>query len=260
MFPYINFFGREIPTYGICMALGLLVSGFAACLRAKRLKADVNMLIVVMASAVGLGLLGAKLLYIPATYGLKNAFSEISRGNFSCLTDGGLVFYGGLIFGAIGGIAAARLAKESIERTAAILTPCVPLGHIFGRIGCYLAGCCYGRPYSGTFGLKIVMDGDTYTLFPIQLLESLLNVIIFLTLILLLRKFNGYALLCSYLLMYATVRFILEFFRGDELRGGAFFLSTSQWISLCLLVVGVTTLIVLAAKHRLMICSDFPNR
>ena len=253
MLPYINFLGRDIPTYGICMAVGLLVSGFAACFRAKRFKADINMLIVVMASAVGFGLLGAKLLYIPATYGLRNALDEMSRGDFSSLTGGGLVFYGGLIFGTIGGIVAARLSGENIERTAAILIPCVPLGHVFGRIGCYLAGCCYGRPYSGTFGLKTVQDSVICTLFPIQLLESMLNIIIFLILILFLRKFSGYAILSSYLFMYSIVRFTLEFFRGDELRGSVLFLSTSQWISLALLAVSTISLVVLAVKRKIMV-------
>ena len=239
MLPYINFLGRDIPTYGICMAVGLLVSGFAACFRAKRFKADINMLIVVMASAVGFGLLGAKLLYIPATYGLRNALDEMSRGDFSSLTGGGLVFYGGLIFGTIGGIVAARLSGENIERTAAILIPCVPLGHVFGRIGCYLAGCCYGRPYSGTFGLKTVQDGVICTLFPIQLLFF--------------RKFSGFSILSSYLFMYSIVRFTLEFFRGDELRGSVLFLSTSQWISLALLAVSTISLVVLAVKRKIMV-------
>lgn len=177
----------------------------------------------------------------------------MSRGDFSSLTGGGLVFYGGLIFGTIGGIVAARLSGENIERTAAILIPCVPLGHVFGRIGCYLAGCCYGRPYSGTFGLKTVQDGVICTLFPIQLLESMLNIIIFLILILFLRKFSGYAILSSYLFMYSIVRFTLEFFRGDELRGSVLFLSTSQWISLALLAVSTISLVVLAVKRKIMV-------
>lgn len=253
MLPYINILGRVIPTYGICMAVGLLVSGLVAYFRAKRFNADANMLIVVMASAVGFGLLGAKLLYIPATYGLKNAFNEMSHGDFSSLTGGGLVFYGGLIFGTIGGIVATRLVREDVERTAAILIPCVPLGHVFGRIGCYLAGCCYGRPYSGTFGLKTVQNGAVCTLFPIQLLEALLNVIIFLIIILLLRRLSGYALLSSYLIMYSIVRFTLEFFRGDELRGSVLFLSTSQLISLILLAASVISLVVLAVKQKIMV-------
>lgn len=244
MLPYINVFGRAIPAYGLCMALGIMLAAALALCRAKRAGVNENSIIIVMASAVGFALIGAKLLYIFASYGLVKALREIATGDFSALTGGGLVFYGGLIFGAFGAFTASQLLHEESEKLTAISVPVIPLGHACGRVGCFLAGCCYGLPYAGDFGIKVISGGTEYTLFPIQLVEAALNIVLFAVLIHMSRKLNGYKLLSTYLAIYAVMRYILEYFRGDKIRGYGMGLTTSQWISAAILLASAAYLLV----------------
>ena len=155
---------------------------------------------------------------------------------------GGFVFYGGLIGGIIGVFLYAKQFKISFQSLILILIPVVPLIHAIGRIGCLLAGCCYGMEYHG-FG-AITFEHSSLApngvpLFPMQIVESINNVIIFLILLVTYKKFLGtYKTVGLYLILYSIVRFILEFFRGDLIRGIYFSLSTSQWISIILFIVG----------------------
>lgn len=235
MLPYIEIAGRLIPMYGVCMAAGILISSYIAYVRTKRAGADCNSLIVIGASAIGLGLIGAKLLYIFVSYGIGNAITQIAAGDFSVFSEGGLVFYGGLIGGMLGAVLGAWFTHDDLAVYCDMLVPCIPLGHAFGRLGCFFAGCCYGMPYDGICSLTFPAVGIDYPTFPVQLLEMILNVGISVLLILYAqRKPKRYHVLYLYMLMYSVVRFGLEFVRGDMVRGIANGLSTSQWISIAL--------------------------
>lgn len=117
-----------------------------------------------------------------------------------------------------------------------------------GRIGCFCSGCCYGMEYNG-FG-HIVFSNTPYapigvSLFPSQLVEAFLNLIIFMVLAFLYKKYsNSYKIVSLYLILYSIVRFILEFFRGDAIRGFLFGISTSQWISIVLFIIGIVVWVI----------------
>jgi len=249
MLPYLRLGNRPIPMYGVCMTVGILLSSCLAFIRTKRAGKDENALIIIVACAVGVGLICARLLYIVVSYGVQLAVSKILSGDFSPLTEGGLVFYGSLIGGILGGILGARIAHEPLSSYLDAIVPCIPLGHAFGRLGCFLGGCCYGMPYDGPFAVRFPAVGVTEPVFPVQLLEALINLVIFLYLILYIRKSRprGYSLYL-YLILYSVSRFTLEFLRGDKIRGLANGLSTSQWISIILF--GVALLLMLFPIKR----------
>lgn len=226
-----------VPSYGVCMALGIIVACITAYIRMKSSGGTIDSVLMVAAVSMVMALTGAKLLYYIASYGLGRLFHEIISGDFSSFENTGLVFYGGLIGGVVGAIIAIRANRYDFHSFANAAVPCIPLGHSFGRVGCLLAGCCYGKHYNGLFAVHSVFVEPSELLFPIQAVEALLNIVLFLVLIWhTKRRQDGVITLVLYVLLYSTMRFILEFFRGDAVRGLRMGLSTSQWIS-CLLAI-----------------------
>lgn len=151
---------------------------------------------------------------------------------------GGFVFYGGLVFALCLNLILYRLfPKEEFKRYLKLI-PGLCFAHAIGRVGCFLAGCCFGKEsdFFISFDHKI----------PIQLYEALGLVLIGLYLI----KKSSYQLEL-YLIFYSVLRFILEFFRGDEVRGIYFNnLSTSQIVSIILFILGLIFLIKNKSKFR----------
>lgn len=244
MFPYIYIGSFSIPSYGICMAMGIIVACIVAYVRLKDSDGTIDSLLLVAAVALAFGLCCAKVSYYVFSYGIDTLITEIIHGDFSGLTNDGLVYYGGLIGGIIGACIAIKSAKYDFHDYANAIIPCIPLGHAFGRIGCLLAGCCYGLRYNGVLAIHSTYVDASYTLFPIQAVESFLNVIIFALLTLFtIKKRNGMVTLSVYLILYSLVRFITEFFRGDLVRGVFWSLSTSQWISLLLMLFSTVALV-----------------
>ena len=219
-----------------------MVASGVSYLRARKLKLDVNSLIVIIATALLFGLFGAKLMYVFVTYDLSDLSYIIKNRLWSALIDGGQVFYGGLLGGVLGALLGAKIASvwSLLPQYIRAIVPSIPLAHAIGRVGCFFAGCCYGAPCNGPLCVRFPLSGVYQTVFPIQLVESFLNVIIFIILLVFDRKRKDpWRLLALYLLVYAVTRFVLEYFRGDAIRGFAAGLSTSQWISLALILVGI---------------------
>lgn len=165
---------------------------------------------------------GAKVFFIITSQGLSSK-TFVTSSNF--WLGGGFVFYGGLIFGLLFLIIFQKKYKNSFK-SYSILIPPLALGHGIGRIGCYFAGCCYG---------KYMND---YTRYPVQLFEAsglfMLSIISYY-----LIKFNR-NVIGFYLVSYGFLRFVLEFYRGDAIRGiWMFGLSTSQIISIFLILLGI---------------------
>lgn len=166
---------------------------------------------------------------------------HLSKGTF---LQSGIIYYGGLI-----GIIIAfyclsnykhTCSKDEVVNARDSFSVLIPLFHTFGRIGCFLSGCCYGIEYktciSVLYSVNSVDNGIvTSWRIPTQLIEASFEFILFLLLLFLFvkNKCRG-KLLNVYLLIYSIGRFCLEFIRGDSVRGKFFFLSTSQWISCCL--------------------------
>ena len=135
---------------------------------------------------------------------------------------------------------ALRWQQLDIRKVEQCIIPVLPLGHAVGRLGCLFAGCCYGFEYTGPLAVKNLLISAEKTYFPIQLIEALLNLGIFIFLLWYTRKKRPtYHILCVYLYVYSILRFILEFFRGDLIRGVFLMLSTSQWISVVLFLLSI---------------------
>jgi phosphatidylglycerol:prolipoprotein diacylglycerol transferase len=163
----------------------------------------------------------------------------------------GLTFMGGLVGGALTFVTFALSTKNKTIRkcffpVAEIAVPCILIAHFLGRIGCFLAGCCYG--VESEFGFA--MHGTVR--FPVQLLESLCNFIIAAVIYEVLKKglLRG-RVLYLYLALYAFVRFFDEFLRGDEIRGFILGLSTSQFISIFIEAFALTMLLIPIIKRNL---------
>lgn len=263
MFPYIEIGNAQIGTYMLCALVGIFAAGIYVCRQAKKRGHDDNDFIVLMLiSAIGV-LAGGHLVYgitnIKGLYLLLTDWSKYVKSfddflNCISLIFGGSVFYGGLIGGTIAGFIYAKVKKFDLKEFSDICAPMVPLFHTFGRIGCFLGGCCYG--IESEFGYTIhgndlIPSVNDVNRFPVQLIEAGLNFMLFLLLDYLLRKdkVKG-GLFALYLVIYAVIRFSDEFFRGDLYRGFLFGLSTSQIISIILFVCGGVYLINRAIKQK----------
>ena len=245
MLPYITIFGRIVPTYGLLALIGIIVAicfGIFYFSRFYDIKKE-DVFYASMFAMIGIGL-GAKLLYIITILpDLIQNFNTLDwKTVIPRLLQGGFVFYGGLIGGVIGLYVYAKSFKISFKKLCMILIPVVPIFHSIGRIGCLLAGCCHGREYHG-FGSITFYNTQLapigVPLFPMQIVESICNLIIFITILATYKRFKGtYKTIALYAVLYSVVRFILEFFRGDAVRG-IIVLSTSQWISIAFFIVGI---------------------
>ena len=250
MFPTIELFGNTVGVYGIAALLGIFAAGIFACRTAKKRGYDDNdMIILLLISCIGI-VIGSHLLYaftkLDVIVTFFTHFSEIIADGFffNGLAEifGGSVFYGGLLGGIAAGLIYARCRKKKLDLIAFadILAPAVPLFHTFGRIGCFLGGCCYGveSDFGFVFEHSLVEAANGVRRFPVQLVEAGFNLLLFVALAWLLKKglCKG-KLFYLYLLSYSVGRFVLEFWRGDAYRGILFGVSTSQLISILLFVV-----------------------
>lgn len=253
-----TFLGREFGYYTICAVIGMLATGFF-CYKAAIKKGldEVKMVFILLFSALGV-LTGGHLLFGITNIQSFGVFLHIQ--NFQefvyavSIIFGGQVFYGGLL----GGIAAAAIYARIVRLKdfsgyADIAAAGVPLFHFFGRIGCFLGGCCYGieSDFGFTFHNSIVESANGVNRFPVQLFEAGFNLLLFTAILILLIKGKlKNRLFLLYMFVYAIGRFILEFFRGDEYRGFLFGLSTSQIISMLIIAVIAIYSAVRFASHR----------
>lgn len=243
MHPFVNIFGRAIPTYSLCILAGILLACPALILLSKNFKVKIEDAIYSFLYAlIGL-IVGAKLLYLLTN--ISSLPSIIRQYGIQALLRGGFVIYGGLI-GAFSTtyIYCRQFHLRPQEIFSLLITVC-PLIQCCGRIGCLLAGCCYGLPYDGRF--SVLIEGCRR--FPIQAVSSALDLILFLFLlfhgIFSKRKNLQFPL---YLILYSTGRFAIEFFRADAARGFFGPFSTSQWISLAFFAAG--TILTIKAANR----------
>jgi phosphatidylglycerol:prolipoprotein diacylglycerol transferase len=248
VFPQLFHIGRFfLPTYGFLVALGVLI-GLWICVRNSE-KQGINPdyawnlgILVVLC-----GIVGAKILYIVNDWSTYVAHpSEIF--SFSTLQAGG-VFSGGLI----GGFAAAawyiRRHHMPALATSDAFAPGLAFGHALGRVGCFAAGCCYGKPTSHFWGVTFtnpIAQAITGTplgvpLEPTQLFESAVELANFFILMWIFKrkKFDG-QVVAAYFILYGVARFFLEYLRDDPGRGSVFggIMTGTQLISIGLVITG----------------------
>ena len=249
-FGQVSFLGIEfhavLHTYGFLLAAGFLIALNVAARRGKKFGVDANLTMDLGLWILISALVGAKLLLLIVDW------PHYRHDPFSLIRSGG-VFYGGLVAAVIVSIWFFRKHKLSVWRMTDILAPSVALGHAIGRLGCFSAGCCYGKPTTAPWGVtftdpyarEIVGVPLDIALHPTQLYESIVEFAIFGFLIFLAgrKKFDG-QIFWSYVALYSTARFVIEFFRGDLARGFFFggAISTSQIIAFVLLGFSVFAL------------------
>lgn len=244
MLPYVTILGHTVSAYGLLGAMGFLAGLLLVLLGSPRfgLRRDDGVYLYVFA-ALG-ALAGAKLLYLlPRLPQLAADLPLLWTGRAALFAQtylaGGMVYYGGFLGALAAAALTARWFSLRLSNFFPVLVPAIPLFHAFGRVGCFCAGCCYGVEAPAPWGITFshaVGGPSGIPLLPVQLWESGAELLIFLFLL----RYAGRAkdrrlLLPAYLLVYAPVRFLLEFFRGDPARGLYGPLSTSQWLSLAAL-------------------------
>ncbi len=247
MFPKLfEYHWLVIHSYGLLLAIAFIVGLYISAKAGQREginKSEVYDLGLYIALS---SLLGAKLLLFVTEfeYYYKNPAEIFS---LATLRSGG-VYYGGLILAVIVGIWFARRRHLSHWKMADIFAPGIAIGQSIGRLGCFSAGCCYGKPTSLPLGVTFTDPYSQETvgvplmvrLHPTQLYEAATNAVIFLILWHAVKRknFDGQVFVL-YLVLYSAARFLIEFLRGDADRGFLFdgLLSTSQFISLTLLML-----------------------
>ncbi len=244
MLPFIDLFGFQLPMYGLSIFTGILVAALFIYFDTKNKNIFWENTVIIGTVGVLVGFLGAKLLFLFITYSPAEIFDIIKRGEIETLLNSGFVFYGGLIFGVLGAFLGAKILKEKISDHENALIKIIPLVHAFGRLGCFFAGCCYGKPTTGPLSVVFqnpVSDAPIgVPLIPVQIYEAIFNLVLFIALAVIDKKTSGKKILLPiYIIAYAVERFIIEFFRYDEIRGIFFGLSTSQWISVGMCIAGV---------------------
>ncbi len=229
-------FGKEIPFYGLLFVFGFAVAVVTAIPKARKMKLPFSEIACSGVFAGVGGILGAKLLSVLTSI---NYIIEYHLSLLDILQNG-FVFYGGLIGGAAGLLVYAKAFRAPVLPYCDLYAAGTALGHAFGRVGCLLSGCCYGVPHAGGFSViyRHAIDPNTplgTPLLPIQLIESFCLIAIYLACeaAFYFGKRRG-ASAAVYALSYSVVRFVLEFFRGDLVRGVWGGLSTSQYISLAI--------------------------
>ena len=258
MYPIlVRIFGLPVNTYGVFLALAFLGAIFVTVKLGVRDGLPKERLYDLCLWLLLCSLVGSKLLMLFTEPEYRQNPKLLFSLDF--LRSGG-VFFGGLIGAIIAAVLLMRHWKLPWWKTADACAPGIALGNFFGRQGCFAAGCCWGKPTNLPWGVQFTQAGHDVTdvpinahLHPTQLYESFAMLIVFCFLLWLhkRKKFNGQVIL-AYAVIYATVRFLIEFVRDDP-RGDLLGLtsltglSTSQMIGL---VVGIAALITLIVRWR----------
>ena len=241
----------NIYGYGTCIALGMIAATVFGCTRAKKHNIDPDLIFTAGFAGIVAGVIGAKVFYW-----LVELDEIIKDPKLLLSLDGGFVFYGGIIFGVLVPFIYIKvIKKQTFLDKLDMAIPAVSLAQAFGRIGCFMAGCCYGQ-HADHAWYTVVFPENAYCsapagvdLIPTQLLSSCGDLLLFFLLWLISNKekFRGEAT-AFYMLFYSVGRFLIEFLRGDAERGTVGIFSTSQFISLFIFAGGLALLIICAVK------------
>lgn len=249
-----------IHGYGLMIAIGILCCVAMASYRAKKNGLDQEAIVDIGIYGVIGGFLGAKILYVIVE------FKTFIKDPKTVLGSEGFVVYGGIIAGFLTAIVYCRIKKLYFLEYFDLAVASISMAQGFGRIGCFLAGCCYGRPTDSVFGVVFPEDSLApagIKLIPTQLISAAGDFAIAIILIILadavfkkakessLKAKTGFGMVsgdigCIYMFLYGIGRFLVEFLRND-VRGTVGNLSTSQFISL-FIVAGSIILYVINHK------------
>ena len=245
--------GFPVYTYGVLLAAAYLLGLQFALVRARARALDANKVMDLGIWIIISALIGAKLLLLIVDF---DSFRQNPRELLTLLRSGG-VFYGGLIAAVAVAFWYLRRYRLPVWTVCDAFAPGIALGHVIGRMGCFFAGCCFGRatsvPWAVTFTNTYANENAgtplNVPIHPTQLYEAGAELAILGLLLWLERRWRPFPgrTFWSYLLFYGVTRFIIEFYRGDA-RGMVGDLSTSQFVSVLLVPLSIIMLIVLARR------------
>lgn len=243
----IHFFGLHIPSYFLMLVCGLAAFFtlfflfFRPLFKSDRVTFN-RLLFVLILSVVGLGVFA---------FLFNSLFHSIEQGK---LVMGGITWLGGVVGAIISFLVLCRLLvpkKRGYEpETLSMLMPGMALGHAFGRIGCFLGGCCFGRVSDstlaviypeGSYAAKLYPNAEgtgSLPVLPIPLFEAAFELMLFIFMMLLPKKVRKYSL-SMYSIAYGAFRFVAEFYRGDERGSVGGFVTPSQLLSILLMLFGI---------------------
>ena len=217
-----------IHSYGLMIALGILVCVFMGMYRARKYGYKDEAVLDIAIFGILSGFIGAKLLYVLVE------FDRFLENPMDVLGSEGFVVYGGIIVGALAGVLYCRIKKLPCWEYFDLLAPSIAVAQGFGRIGCFLAGCCYGRPTGvPLIPTQLISSVGDFAIAGILLLYNKRN-----------KKAGNVGIL--YMLLYGIGRFLVECLRSDD-RGTVGMLSTSQFISIGIVLLAI----VLFFRHKL---------
>jgi len=261
----IRFGDGGLPTYGVAMAAGFLAAVLLAVRTARRQGVSIERVLDLSFWILAASLLGSRLTFVAVHAGEYarictdgGSGRPVGRLLYDCtralhIWEGGYVFFGGFVLSTLITLWYTRRHRMSFPRLADLILPPLALGHFFGRLGCFTAGCCYGKPTTCALGvafprgslahLELIRDAKlprsasaTMPLHPTQLYEALAELVIFgvLSLRSARKAYHG-QLLVTYLTLYPLARLVIELFRGDPDRGYLLRLATptlNGWLGL----------------------------
>ena len=241
-----------VTSYGAMMALAFILGLWTASRRGLRDNIAPEKIMDIGPWLIVGTILGARTMHV-ATYWNED-FAGKPFWEIFAVWHGGLVYYGGLIGASLAGLLYARLKKIPLWKLADILSPSIALGYVFGRIGCFLNGCCFGHECHLPWAVQYPAGHETHPagsaaipVHPSQIYDSLLSLTLYLGLAWLYRrkKFDG-QVFATYLLCYAVTRSFVETFRGDytapHLHAG---LTPAHFISMGIFAIGAVLFVIL---------------
>ena len=263
--PFLNF---TLNSYGLLLAIAFITGLFVMSRLAKLDDLPQERMYDLGLWVLASSLIGSKLLMVITEWEVYYRDHPGQIFSLDFFRSGG-VFYGGFLGALLASVIAIRVYKLPWWRTADAFAPGIAIGQAIGRIGCFSAGCCWGKPTLSAIGVHFKERGNAITgvptivgqlsdpvqrkfwadklggelaplhLHPVQLYEAGATLIIFLVLLWLFRKRSFYGqVMLAYALLYAVARFTLEFWRDDP-RGEVLNLSTSQFIAALVFVVSL---------------------
>lgn len=249
-----------VPAYWTMTLTGFIAAVYMSYRLARRAGIDPRKILDLDLILLLVGVFGARLMHVlveddPQNPGRRILFHYLEHPAEIFQLSSGVAFYGGLLACIPVAIWYLRRKKISILAAGDIYAVCIPLGLFFGRLGCFLAGCCHGTPTDLAWGVTFNDPSSLarplgVPLHPTQLISSFFGLALFMFLWLQYRRRREGLLFLAFVVLYASGRFLIEFLRGDNRGIFLGWLSSSQIVSLFLLAAAAVTAVIARRRGR----------